>query len=96
MRRCPPAITQLLRSTEHQEIERGGIKATKLYTHTEDVEATNLRELAALDGHPRKFLSQDSDPHMVKQLDNLCPIASCIELKVGAQVRDGSVPIQCS
>lgn len=84
--RCPPAVTQLLRNTEHQVIEHKGIQATKLYTHKEDVEATNLREIASLQGVSKNFEAQDSDPLMRKTLDNLCPVASCIELKVGAQV----------
>lgn len=84
--RCPPAVTQLLRNTEQQVIERQGIQATRLYTHKEDVEATNLREIAALRGMSKKYEAQDSDPHMSRTLDNLCPAASCIELKVGAQV----------
>ena len=79
-------MTKLLRDTGHQEIERDGIQATKLYTHKEDVQATNLRELASLGGSSRNFLAQDSDPHMAKQLETLCPVASCIALKVGAQV----------
>ena len=84
-------MAKLLRDTGHQEIERAGIQATKLYTHKEDVEATNLKELASLGGSSRKFLAQDSDPHMAKQMDTLCPVASCIELKVGAQVGLGSL-----
>lgn len=84
--RVPPAVTQLLRNTEHQVIEHKGIRATKLYTHKEDVEATNLKEIASLQGVSKNFEAQDSDPLMRKTLDNLCPVASCIELKVGAQV----------
>jgi len=62
-----------------------------LYTHKEDVEATNLREIAALRGTSKKYEAQDSDPHMSRTLDNLCPAASCIELKVGAQVSHPSM-----
>ena len=30
----------------------------------------------------------DSDPQMSKAVDHLCPVGSCIELKVGAQVTE--------
>ena len=67
-------------------IERDGIKATRLYTHKEDVQSTNLRELKALEGASKTFTAQDSDPYMSNTIDNLCPAAKVIELKVGAQV----------
>ena len=54
--RCPPAVVQLLKNTEKNHIEREGIKATRLYTHTEDVATTNQRELAALPGETRRFM----------------------------------------
>lgn len=79
-------MSKLLQATRHQQIESGGIKATRLYTHTADVAATNCKQLAALNGELRKFPAQDSDAGLSKQLDMLCPVASCLELKVGAQV----------
>ena len=84
--RCLPPLAKLLSSTARQEIERDGIRATRLFTHKEDVEATNLRELAALEGTARKFIAQDSEPHMSRTIDNLCPVSKTIELKIGAQV----------
>ena len=84
--RCPPAAAQLLRNTERNQIERGGIKATKLYTHTEDVATTNQRELAALPGVTRSFLATDSDQSLSEHLNSLCPVPHCVELKTGAQV----------
>ena len=48
--------------------------------------ATNRRELEALEGERRRFTAQDSDPHMSGTMDNLCPVAKVIELKIGAQV----------
>ena len=50
------------------------------------MEATNSRELATLIGETRSFPAQDSDPGVIKQMDILCPVASNLELKVGAQV----------
>lgn len=84
--RCLPPLTKLLRSTAKQEIERNGIRATRLFTHKQDVHATNLRELGALQGAVRRFMAQDSDPHLSSTMDNLCPVSQVLELKVGAQV----------
>ena len=84
--RCLPSLTKLLQSTSRQEIERDGIRATRLFTHKEDVAATNRRELEALEGEVRRFTAQDSDPHMSGTMDNLCPVSRIIELKIGAQV----------
>ena len=84
--RCPPAISSLLTSTQHQDIERDGLRATKLCTHKEDVEAINQRELEALGGREEKFEAQDSNPQTSRTLDTLCPVGQLIVLKVGAQV----------
>ena len=84
--RCPPAVVQLLKNTEKNQIEREGIKATRLYTHTEDVATTNQRELAALPGETRRFMASDSNSSLTEQLNNLCPVPDCVELKKGAQV----------
>ena len=86
--RCPPAVTQLLKNTEKNQIEQGGIRATKLYTHTEEVGSTNQTELATLPGESRRFLSTDSDPSIAEHINTLCPVAHCIELKIGAQVHN--------
>ena len=48
--------------------------------------ATNRRELEVIEGEVRRFTAQDSDPHMSSTMDNLCPIAKVIELKIGTQV----------
>lgn len=84
--RCPPAVASLLQATKSQQIESRGIKATRLYTHTADVTATNNKQLAALKGAVHKFPAQDSDPSLSKQLDTLCPVANNLDLKEGAQV----------
>ncbi len=84
--RCPPAIAEIIRSTATNQIERGGIRATQLYTHTEDVESKNQRALENLTRELKKFYAIDSDPQLSKTVDNLCTVGSCIELKIGAQV----------
>lgn len=88
--RCPPAVLDMLTRTREQAIERGGVKATKLYTHKGDVEATNSRELEALGGETRAFPAQDSDLQLEKMLDMMCPVGKTVHLKVGAQVGIGS------
>ena len=84
--RCPPAVTKLLKSTETQRIETGDIKPTKLYTHTEDVESTNQKELRALTSESRKYAATDSNPNLTKQISSLCPAPHILELKLGVQV----------
>ena len=85
--RCPPAVTRLLTNTENQQIEKGGVKATHLYTHTEEAEATNKHELEALPGKAKKFLASDSNQSATGKVSHsLCPAPTLIELKTGAQV----------
>lgn len=84
--RCPQAVSDLLVSTQSQDIEREGLRATKLCTHKEDVEAINSRELQALGGTEQRFVAQDSNPQMTRTLDTMCPVGQVITLKVGAQV----------
>lgn len=84
--RCPDAVTKLLQATERQRIESGGIKPTKLYTHTEDVESTNMKELKLLATESRNYVATDSCESMRKQIDALCPAPHHLVLKKGAQV----------
>ena len=84
--RCPPAVTSQLQKTVTNVIERDGIQATKLFTHTSDVEATNVLKLSELPGEQRDYDANDSDPSMKKNTDNMCPAVNCLGLKVGAQV----------
>ena len=84
--RCPDAITKLLRATEKNKIESRGIRATKLYTHTEDVDSTNQRELNALATQSRTYSACDNSEAMTKHIDKLCPAPQNLVLKIGAQV----------
>ena len=79
-------MTRLLTKTENQHIEKSGIKATCLYTHTEEAEATNKQELEALSGEAKKFLATDSNQSASGKVGALCPAPTMIELKTGAQV----------
>ena len=79
-------MTRLLRATENQKIESGGIRATRLYTHTEDVESTNLKELSSLTSESRSYTATDSCESTRRQIDSLCPAPYSLILKKGAQV----------
>lgn len=84
--RCPDAVTKLLLSTESQKIEAGGIQATRLYTHTNDVDLTNQRKLNELTSNGRTYTACDSSESMRRQIDNLCLAPHELMLKIGAQV----------
>ena len=79
-------MSALLASTQSQDIEVDGLRATKLCTHKEDVEAINCRALDALGGAEHSFVAQDSDPQMASTLDAMCPAGQVIILKTGTQV----------
>lgn len=83
--RCPPQVAEKLVATASNAIEKNGIKATKLFTHREDVDQVNQRELASLPGKEKRFWGDDSDPSM-ESLNGLCPVPKELILKVGAQV----------
>ncbi|GJQ73256.1 putative DNA-dependent ATPase and 5'-3' DNA helicase [Trypoxylus dichotomus] len=79
-------ITEKLTSTSSQTIEKNGILATRLCSHTNDADIINESKLKELRGESRTFSAQDSDPYSAKQLDQQTPVAGKIVLKVGAQV----------
>ena len=83
--RCPPAVAEILRSTATNQIECGGIRATQLYTHTEDVANRNQKALENLREELKEFNAVDSDPQLSKVVDNLCPVGNLIQLKKGAK-----------
>ena len=84
--RCPPQVTEKLVATASNAIEKNGIKATKLFTHREDVDQMNQRELASLPGKEKHFWGEDSDPSAEQSVNGLCPVPKELILKVGAQV----------
>lgn len=86
LHRCPPQVAEKLTATASNEIERNGIKATKLFTHREDVDQLNQQELASLPGKEKCFWGEDSHPSMEQNLNGLCPVPKELVLKVGAQV----------
>jgi ATP-dependent DNA helicase PIF1 len=86
--RCPSAVAAALQATSTNEIECHGIVATKLFTHTEDVNHINQKELRNLPGSSRRFTAEDSTTNssVEEYLNSMCPVAKVLELKVGAQV----------
>lgn len=79
-------ISKTLTSTMNQKIEKNGILATRLCSHTNDADMINESKLNALHGDSKLFEAQDSDPYSSKQLDQQTPVAAKILLKIGAQV----------
>lgn len=57
-----------------------------MFTHTSDVEATNVLSLSKLPGEQHDYDASDSDPAMREHIDNVCPAVNSLGLKVGAQV----------
>ncbi|XP_064105894.1 ATP-dependent DNA helicase PIF1-like [Macrobrachium nipponense] len=84
--RCTEDMTDQLRLTEQNIVEKDGIKATRLCTHCEDVDNINSGHLNKLSGTAEVFQSVDSDPGLSKILDSQTPVVSKLILKVGAQV----------
>ncbi|XP_042234132.1 ATP-dependent DNA helicase PIF1-like isoform X1 [Homarus americanus] len=84
--RCTEDMVDCLKSTESNEVEKDGIKATRLCTHREDVDHINQEHLNKLTGNAKVFQAIDSDPHLSKNLDSQTPVVTKLVLKVGTQV----------
>ncbi|XP_006815013.2 ATP-dependent DNA helicase PIF1-like [Saccoglossus kowalevskii] len=84
--RCPKEMCEKLVSTNSNKIETAGILATRLCTHKEDVEQINVVQLEKLSGETRIFNALDSDPALVKLINNQCSVKAKITLKRGTQV----------
>ena len=64
-----------------------GILPTKIFTHKEDVDAINSKELSMLQGEEHEYTAIDSgDDVFVRSLQNNCPARTRLRLRVGAQV----------
>lgn len=80
------SVTDALAATSSQKIERDGILATRLCSHTKDADLINESKLAALEGASKVYEAQDSVPGATKTLDMQTSVPSKLELKIGAQV----------
>ncbi|RMX49845.1 hypothetical protein pdam_00025113, partial [Pocillopora damicornis] len=83
---CSDALVSKLTATKNQLIEQGGILATKLCTHKENVNQINDIHLTRLPGEKKVFEATDSDSGMSAMLDSHVPVSYVLELKVGAQL----------
>lgn len=79
-------IVKRLTATSKQKIEKNGILATQLCSHTNDANLINNSKLQKLPGEERIFDAQDSESAYSKQLDNMVMAPGKLALKVGAQV----------
>ena len=79
-------IANKLLSTSMQKIERNGILATRLCSHTKDANTINESKLNALPGESKTFEAQDSNKYLSAQLDQQTSVLGKLELKIGAQV----------
>lgn len=79
-------VIDILTNTSNQKIEKDGILATRLCTHTADADIINESKLKDLDGDSKLFEAQDPAPGSTKQLNQQTPVPGKLELKIGAQV----------
>nr|CAH7752689.1 unnamed protein product [Callosobruchus chinensis] len=84
--RVDQEVNDALTTTSKQAIERDGILATRLCSHTKDADIINESKLKALPGDSILFEAQDSVPGTTSMLDQQTPVSSKLVLKVGAQV----------
>lgn len=78
----PEKMALKLAETSKQKIEKNGILATRLCSHTGDANIINESKLNALNGEKQVYTAEDSDPHLAKQLDQQTPVPHKLELKV--------------
>lgn len=79
-------VTEALLKTASQTIERDGILATRLCSHTKDADVINDTKLKELSGASQVFEAQDSLPGSSKQFEQQTSVPTKLELKIGSQV----------
>lgn len=84
--RVTDEITNTLRATAKQKIEKDGILATRLCSHIREADEINSSQLDNLKGETKVFVAQDSDENMTRTLDQQLPVPGKVVLKIGAQV----------
>jgi len=83
---CWDEDTAVLKSTRKHVVEKNGITATKLCTHTDDVNMINKRELEKLTEEEKTFVAFDSDPSLKTFLNSATSVEHTLRLREGAQV----------
>ncbi|XP_075527790.1 phospholipid-transporting ATPase ABCA3-like [Dermacentor variabilis] len=81
---CPDWVEEVLKKTASRCLETGDIVATRLSTHTDDVDFMNQRCFDQLPSSPRIFKAIDSEGSPADLLEACAP--STLSLKVGTQV----------
>lgn len=81
---CPDWVEEVLKKTATRRLDTGDIVATRLSTHTDDVDFMNQRCFDALPGSPRTFKAVDEEGSSSELLDTCAP--AVLQLKVGTQV----------
>ncbi|XP_037556949.1 ATP-dependent DNA helicase PIF1-like [Dermacentor silvarum] len=81
---CPDWVEEVLKKTASRCLETGDIVATRLSTHTDDVDFMNQRCFDQLPSSPRIFKAIDSEGSSADLLEACAP--STLSLKVGTQV----------
>lgn len=79
-------IAERLMATSRQKIEKNGILATQLCSHTNDSNLINESKLSNLPGEERMFEALDNESGYSKQLDSMVMAPGRLKLKIGAQV----------
>lgn len=82
----PEHIAAKLAATAKQRIEKDGILATRLCSHTKDALMINESKLEGLSSAVKVFDADDSDKAFSKDLDRQISVPGKLTLKVGAQV----------
>ncbi|KAL3252414.1 hypothetical protein MRX96_017725 [Rhipicephalus microplus] len=81
---CPDWVEEALKRTASRALDTGDIVATRLSTHTDDVEFMNQRCFDQLPSAPRIFKAIDSEGASADLLEVCAP--ATLSLKVGTQV----------
>ncbi|KAL1481983.1 hypothetical protein MTO96_034083 [Rhipicephalus appendiculatus] len=81
---CPDWVEEVLKKTASRCLDTGDIVATRLSTHTDDVDFMNQRCFDQLPSSPRIFKAIDSEGASADLLEVCAP--SNLSLKVGTQV----------
>ncbi|XP_037287780.2 pif1 DNA helicase [Rhipicephalus microplus] len=81
---CPDWVEEALKRTASRSLDTGDIVATRLSTHTDDVEFMNQRCFDQLPSAPRIFKAIDSEGASADLLEVCAP--ATLSLKVGTQV----------
>ncbi|CAG2101112.1 unnamed protein product [Medioppia subpectinata] len=83
---CDQSMTTQILNTYNNDLNCKDLCPTRLFTHRNDVDLINTKQLNSIDSKAVVFTAEDSDPKYAPLFDGMCPTARTLELKVGAQV----------